>query len=40
MENKKKVEDQKKGITGKANPATNPKNKMDSNKKPDLKKNH
>lgn len=40
MEDKKKVEDKKKNVTGKTNPATDPKNKMDSNKKPDLKRNH
>jgi hypothetical protein len=40
MVDKKKVDDQKNGVTVKANPATDPKNKMDSNKKPDLKKNH
>ncbi len=40
MEDKKKIEDQKKNVTGRANPETDPKNKLDSNKKPDLKKNH
>lgn len=39
MEDKKKVEDQKKtNVTGQAKPATGLKNKEDSNKKEDSKK--
>jgi len=40
MEDKKKIEDQIKNVTGKANPATDPKNKVNSNKKQVLIKNH